>query len=223
MATIGDLAGVSPSVLEGAVGKASGAHLARLSRAIDDRGVEPSREVKSVSHEETYPVDCYDERELHVEVVRMSDAVAARLRGAGMTGRTVTLKVRYGDFTTLTRSRTAPAGLTDGPAIAALGLALLGEVDLSPGVRLLGVGVSNLADAGAGPGQQMSLDLGDDGSSRGWRLGSASVAVAVDAIRERYGAQAVGPAALLGPRGLRIKRPGDTQWGPAGPEGMGTK
>ena len=163
MATIRDLAGVSSTVLEGAVGKASGAHLARLAWAIDDREVEPDREMKSVSHEETYPVDCYNESALHVEVVRMSDAVATRLRRAGIAGRTVTLKVRYGDFTTLTRSRTAPAGLADGPAIAGLALALLGEVDLSAGVRLLGVGVSNLAVAASGPAQQLSLDLDGPG------------------------------------------------------------
>lgn len=233
MATIGDLARVDPEVLERAVGRSAGAHLGRLSRGLDERAVEPHREVKSISHEETYPVDRRDLDGLRVEVIRMADAVTARMRRAGLAGRTVTLKIRYGDFSTRTRSATGPGGIDEAPVVARLGCALLADLDLSPGVRLLGVGVSNLAPAGQGPAQQLSLDLAptsaEDRPGHPRRAAappgvagtasSAATAAAVDAIRTRFGAGAVGPAALLGSGGLRVKRPGDTQWGPRDEDG----
>jgi DNA polymerase-4 len=131
------------------------------------------------------------------------------------------LKIRYGDFVTLTRSRTVAGGLAGGPAIAAIAGALLGSVDISPGVRLLGVGVSNLSPTSEAAVEQMSLDLeapvprgGAPDSSpapaESWRQASG----AVDAIRDRFGDAAVGPARLVGKDGLQVKRPGDTQWGP---------
>jgi DNA polymerase-4 len=218
--TVGELARVPAEALETALGRANGAHLGRLARGLDDRPVEPDREIKSVSHEETYPVDRYDADDLHVETVRMADSVAARMRRAGLVGRTVTLKVRYGDFSTRTRSRTSPVPLSEGTAIAALASLMLSEVDVSPGVRLLGVGVSNLAPAQSGAAEQMTFDLdspeGHDPSRQSPpRAGREEAAAAVEAIRGRYGPAAVGPAVLLGPGGVRIKRPGDTQWGPA--------
>lgn len=228
ISTIGDLARVAPSVVEGAVGRAAGAHLSRLSRGIDDRAVEPDREVKSVSHEETYPSDRRDRDGLRTEVLRMADSVAHRLRRAGLAGRTVTLKIRYGDFSTHTRSVTAPTGLDDGSGIAGAANRLLAELDLSGGVRLLGVGVSNLFPAGSGPAEQLTLDLSGAppaGSGPAARAGIApkidtavtsatATSAAVDAIRARFGDDAVGPAALLGNRRLRVKQAGDNRWGP---------
>jgi DNA polymerase-4 len=223
VSTVGDLAEIPPDVLEAAVGRAHGRQLAQLARGVDDRPVEPDRAVKSVSHEETYAVDLYDRDELRQEIVKMADSVASRLRRAGLAGRTVTLKVRAADFTTRTRSRSGPERLSDAPTIAARAVALLDAEDLSPGVRLLGVGVSNLTEINAEPAHQMRLDLdehpegGHASGDRSWRDASR----AVDAIRGRYGDDSVGPATLLGPatflgpRRLGVKRPGDTQWGPA--------
>jgi DNA polymerase IV len=218
--TVGELARVPGDALETALGRANGAQLGRLARGLDDRPVEPDREIKSVSHEETYPADRYDADGLHVETVRMADSVAARMRRAGLVGRTVTLKVRYGDFSTRTRSRTSPVVLSEGTAIAELASLLLREVDVSPGVRLLGVGVSNLAPAESGAAEQMTFDLDspyrpDPSRESPIRAGREEAAAAVDAVRGRYGPAAVGPAVLLGSGGVRIKRPGDTQWGPA--------
>jgi DNA polymerase IV len=218
--TIAELARVPADVLENTLGRANGAHLARLARGVDDRAVEPDREIKSVSHEETYPVDRFEVEDLNVEVVRMADSVASRMRRAGLVGRTVTLKVRYGNFSTLTRSRTSQFMLCEATEIARIAKLLLGDVDISPGVRLLGVGVFNLAQADSGPPEQMTLDLDAAGGREraapepGPRAGREEAAAAVDAIRDRYGAGAVGPAVLLGAGGVRIKRPGDTQWGP---------
>jgi DNA polymerase-4 len=177
-----------------------------------------------VSHEETYPVDIFDRAALGTEIVRMADSVASRLRRAGLVGRTVGLKVRYGDFVTLTRSRTASMGLSAGASIAVIATALLDGVDVSPGVRLLGVGVSNLTLLGEEEAEQMRFDLEQAPAAHRptggrppavpgpglWRQASG----AVDAVRERFGVGAVGPATLLGPGGLHVKRPGDTQWGP---------
>lgn len=213
ISTIGELARVDSAVIESAVGRANGSHLARLARGIDERSVEPHREVKSVSHEETYAADRRDLDGLQVEVIRMADSVAGRLRRAGLVGRTVTLKIRYGDFSTRTRSVTAGGPIDDASEIARLGRALLADLDLSGGIRLLGVGVSNLRATSSGGAEQLALDLAGDAPPSGRSAATA----AVDEIRRRFGPSAVGSAALLGTNGLRVKQPGDTQWGPSDP------
>jgi DNA polymerase-4 len=216
--TIGELAAVSVEALEAALGRANGRHLHDLAWARDDRPVEPDREVKSVSHEETYAHDRDDRDGLHGEVVRMADAVAARLRRAGLACRTVTLKVRFGTFATITRSQTLGAPADGGVALARVAAGLLDQVDVSAGVRLLGVAASNLI---AAPDRQLALalDVGTDGdeSAGAGDRGTAwdQATGALDAVRERFGDRAVGPAVLLGENGLRVKRQGDTQWGPA--------
>ncbi len=229
--TVGDLAAVPCDVLEATVGRAHGRHLGQLARGVDDRPVEPERETKSVSQEETYPLDRRDRDGLRDELLRMADAVATRVRRAGRVGRTVTLKVRFGDFTTLTRSRTEPAGVADGQAIASIARALFDAIDVTRGVRLLGVGVSSLAAPGPASAEQMTLDLdraapprpggvrGDTGAPGGAERPSpaarrAAASGAVDSVRERFGAASLGPAALLGPGGIRVKRTGDAPWGP---------
>jgi DNA polymerase-4 len=214
--SVGELGTVPEETVVAAVGRAHGSHLARLARGFDDRSVEPDREVKSISHEETYPNDLYDPAQLEGEIVRMADAVATRLRRAAVVGRTVTIKIRYGDFVTRTRSRTLTGPVAEGPAIAAVGVALLNGGVLEGGVRLLGLGVSNLGPPGPEESEQLALDLSDQAVTvpphGQWRDASG----AVEAVRLRYGDAAVGPASLLGATGLRVKRPGDTQWGPAG-------
>lgn len=204
--TVGDLAAVPVESLVAAVGQALGRHLNDLSWARDTRPVEPSRAVKSVSHEETYQHDVHDLAVLRSEAVRLADAVAARLRRAALSGRTVTIKVRFHDFATITRSQTLPSPVDTGPAIARAASGLLQTVDPGPGVRLFGISVTNLA---SGP-RQLSLD--DVGDERDWERASG----AMDAVRQRFGDRAVGPAALVSPDGLRLKRQGDTQWGPSG-------
>jgi DNA polymerase-4 len=106
----------------------------------------PERETKSVSVEGTYDTDLTDRRLMEGLVSRQALNVAERLRRSGLSGRTVTLKVRLHDFTTLSRSTTLNAPTDAGPTIARLARSLLGEIDLTGGVRLLGVGVSGLAD-----------------------------------------------------------------------------
>jgi DNA polymerase-4 len=204
--TIGDLAAIPLETLVSSLGPALGRHLHELSWGRDERPVEPVRGVKSIGHEETYAHDLVDREELGQEAVRMADAVASRLRKSGLGGRTITVKVRFHDFSTITRSQTVPGAVDTGPEIARAAWTLLDQVDPTPGVRLLGVSASNLADGAA---RQLTLD---DVGEPAW--GDASRAI--DEVRQRFGDGAVGPAALMGEHGLEVKRRGDQQWGPRG-------
>ena len=128
------------------LGSASGRSLARLSRAQDDRPVVAEREAKSISVEDTFVDDVTDRARLEGVVESMARRVADRLRRSRLSGRTVTLKIRYHDFETHTRSTTL-AGPTDSPGLLSRSaLSLLAATDLSGGLRLVGVGISGLAD-----------------------------------------------------------------------------
>ncbi len=128
------------------LGKAHGHGLYAMALARDERAVVAERETKSVSVEDTYDVDIHDRVRVGLEVQRLADRCVRRLRGAGLSGRTIVLKVRRYDFSTLTRSETL-RGPTDDPAVVReAALRLLEGVDSTGGVRLLGVGVSGLAD-----------------------------------------------------------------------------
>ncbi|MER5212147.1 DNA polymerase IV [Streptomyces sp. NPDC002838] len=128
------------------LGKAHGHGLYAMALARDERAVVAERETKSVSVEDTYDIDIHDRVRVGLEVQRLADRCVRRLRGAGLSGRTIVLKVRRYDFSTLTRSETL-RGPTDDPAVVREAAArLLDSVDTTGGVRLLGVGVSGLAD-----------------------------------------------------------------------------
>ena len=204
--TVGDLAALPVETLVGSVGEAHGRHLHALAWARDTRPVDPGRATKSVGHEETYAADHHTLDTLRPEAVRLADGVSRRLRAAGLAGRTVTLKVRFRSFQTVTRSRTVPDPVDAGTVLARVATELLQGVDPAPGVRLLGVSVSNLVERRA---EQLRLD--DPGAP-----GEPAVARAVDEVRRRFGDGALGPATLLrGDEGLALKRRGDQQWGPS--------
>jgi DNA polymerase-4 len=199
---VADLAAMPEGDAARLLGDANGRHLWRLAHAIDDRPVTPDQAPKSIGHEETFARDHHRSETLRRELVRMADAVGARLRHHRLTGRTVTIKVRFHDFRTITRSVTLPAPVDTGTEVARAAKGLLDLVDPTSGVRLLGVSVSGLVEGGA---RQLTLD-----DAAGWDSASR----AVDQIRERFGDEAIVPAALAGPDGLRVKRRGDQQWGP---------
>ncbi|MEG3631776.1 DNA polymerase IV [Streptomyces poriticola] len=144
--TVGELAEAGEDELVRLLGKAHGHGLYAMALARDERPVVAEREAKSVSVEDTYDVDIHDRVRVGLEVQRLADRCVRRLRAAGHSGRTIVLKVRRYDFSTLTRSETL-RGPTDDPAVVreAAGR-LLDSVDTTGGVRLLGVGVSGLAD-----------------------------------------------------------------------------
>jgi DNA polymerase IV len=202
--TVADLASLDERAAIAALGAANGAHLRRLSMGLDDREVVPHQRPKSIGHEETFARDHHSLDTLQHQLVRLGDSVAARLRGAGMAGRTITIKVRFHDFRTITRSTTLPSAVDTGPDVVRAASELLAQVDPAPGVRLLGVHVSQLAE---GSTRQLSLD---DVEAPSWDDATG----AIDAIRARYGADAIVPASLAGPDGIRVKRRGDQQWGP---------
>src|SRR3712207_4486045 len=143
--TVGDLAAKSLTDLVALAGKAHGAGLYALARAEDERAVVPDREVKSVSHEETFERDLTDLDVLGREIDSMAARVGSRLRSSAYSGRTVTLKLRRYDFTTLTRSQTLPQPTDDPRQIASTARRLLADAGTGGGLRLLGVGVSGLS------------------------------------------------------------------------------
>ncbi len=144
--TVAELERIDQEELVRLVGKSQGHSLFHLARAEDERAVVPDRETKSVSVEGTYEHDLTDRQQMAAILARQAGDVSKRLRSSGLSGRTVSLKVRLYDFTTLSRSSTLPAPTDDPATIARLARTLLEDLDTSGGVRLLGVGVSGLAD-----------------------------------------------------------------------------
>ncbi|MBI2168977.1 MAG: DNA polymerase IV [Actinobacteria bacterium] len=203
--TIGELAAVPETTLVAGLGKKVGAHLHALAWNRDERGVTPEHETKSVSAEETFARDLVDPADLDREVRRLADRTAARLRGAGLRGRTVTLKARYGDFRTITRSTTLPEATDSSRAVVKAAAELLAAVDPADGLRLLGVGVSNIERP---EHQQEALPLA------GGAPEAASLDQAVDAVRARFGPDAMAPASLVDRGGLRTRRSTEHLWGP---------
>ncbi|MFJ8931143.1 DNA polymerase IV [Streptomyces sp. NPDC102364] len=144
--TVEEIAGAGEDELVRLLGKAHGSHLYEMALARDERPVVAERDSKSVSVEDTYDVDIHDRVRVRMEVRRLAGRCVERLRAAERSGRTVVLKVRRYDFSTLTRSETL-RGPTDDPGVVREAAArLLESVDTTGGVRLLGVGVSGLAD-----------------------------------------------------------------------------
>jgi DNA polymerase-4 len=157
--TVGQLAALPEAVVVGALGKSAGEMVHSLSWGRDARAVVPDRELKSIGHEETYPTDVVDRDELERRLVLLADSVAARIRRHGVVARTLTLKFRYGDFTTLTRSHTFATPQMSGPGLWTAAKELLGSLELRNGVRLLGLSASGLVPVQSAPGEQLQLEL----------------------------------------------------------------
>ncbi|MFF4955418.1 DNA polymerase IV [Streptomyces chattanoogensis] len=144
--TVAETAEAGEDELVRLLGKAHGAGLYAMALGQDDRPVVAERDAKSISVEDTFEVDLTDRTRVRSELTRLAERCVQRLRAAGRSGRTVVIKVRNYDFSTLTRSETL-RGPTDDPAVVREAAArLLETVDTTGGVRLLGVGVSGLAD-----------------------------------------------------------------------------
>lgn len=182
--TFADARRIPESELRNRFGEAGG-HFYQLVRGIDDREVVPDREDKSISHEVTFPADVDDHAHLRSVLLDQTDHVARRLRRHGFLVRTVTLKIRSGDFTAITRSMTLDAATDETEVLwqAATGLFEAWAHKRPPAVRLIGVGVSQLC---AHEGQQLPL-FGQAETLRRRRLDRA-----VDGIRDRFGEGAIG-------------------------------
>jgi DNA polymerase IV len=210
--TVGDLAQIDLATLTSAVGQAHGRHLHDLSWGRDDREVESDRETKSIGHEETFTHDRHTHDELMRETVRLADAVSSRLRAARTGARTVSLKLRFADFVTISRSHTVAAPIVTAQAIIDAVEPMLRRIDVAPGVRLLGVSVSGFGE----PAEQLTLDdmLAQGSGERAVAADWVAAAGTIDAIRERFGTASIGPASAISDDGLRLVRPGAQQWGP---------
>ncbi len=143
---VGDLQAVAVEELAQVVGRNLAEGLVALAHARDDRPVVAEREAKSISTEDTFERDLTDVAELTAVLRRHATQVARRLAASGMFARTVTLKLRRHDFSTVTRSRTLASATDRGEVITSVAQALLAGVDVTDGVRLLGVGVAGLTD-----------------------------------------------------------------------------
>ncbi len=144
--TVDEIAEAGEDELVRLLGKAHGHALYAMALAHDERPVVAERETKSVSVEDTYDIDIHDRLRVGLEVQRLADRCVRRLREAGLSGRTIVLKVRRYDFSTLTRSETLRGPTDDLAVVREAAARLLESVDTTGGVRLLGVGVSGLAD-----------------------------------------------------------------------------
>jgi len=172
-----------------ALGSAHGEHLYALAWGNDDRSVVPHTPDKSIGNEETFDEDTDDHEIIRTHVVRLADQVAGRLRAAGLVGRTVQLKVRFADFSVMTRSRTLVDPTDVGKEIYDTAWALFTALGLQRArIRLVGVRMEGLQASGEAPRQ---LLLGEEDHGR------REAEVAVDALRARFGPDAVRPARLM--------------------------
>jgi DNA polymerase-4 len=185
--TVGDVATTPRETLERALGPATGAQLHQLAWARDDREVVPFEAAKSISAEETFDTDIDDPAQLAREVLRCCVRVGRRLREAGLAGRTVTLKLRFANFRTITRARTLAVATDTDTELHQVAGVLLERLQLGRApVRLAGVGVSNLQRSD----DPVQLRLGSD------RPGWEAAVRAADAVRARFGEGAIDLASL---------------------------
>src|SRR3954470_2821582 len=132
----------------------------RICRGIDEREVRPDRPYKSVSAERTFDEDLRDADRLATELERIAGCAWDRVRRAEVAGRTVTLKVKYGDFTIITRSKSFAANVPDQQTFVAAGQALLAALHPLPkGIRLLGLGLHNLVEGEPHAPAQLGLAI----------------------------------------------------------------
>jgi DNA polymerase-4 len=171
------------------LGQAAGSHLSALAWGRDERTVRAHEPEKSVGAEETFGTDVDDPVVVRRELLRLSERTAARLRAQGMVGRTVALKIRFADFTTITRSRTLPEATDVARIVYDTASTLYDALGLERArLRLVGVRVEQLV---AASGATHQLLLGE--REQGWREAEQ----AVDRATLRFGQGAVRPAALV--------------------------
>ncbi len=187
--TVADIAHTPLATLVRGLGEATGHHLHELAWGRDPRPVEREQREKSIGSDQTFDYDIDDAAEIHRRLLALSERTAARLRAAGLTGRTVTLRVRFSDFTTITRSRTLREPTDSGRAIHEAAVGLFDALGLQRArIRLVGVRLEKLVEAAHAPIQGV---IGEP--EHGWRDADK----AVDRARSRFGSGSVRPASLI--------------------------
>src|SRR4051794_10596393 len=189
--TIGDIANTPVATLQRALGQAAGAHLSALSWGRDERSVVAHEPDKSIGNEETFSRDVDDPAVVLRELLRLAERTAARLRASGYVGRTVSIKVRFADFTTITRAKTLREPTDTARIVYETARGLYEALGLQRArIRLVGVRVEGLTPVASTPRQ---LALG--GGAEDWRAAEQ----AADRAAARFGAGAVQPATLVDP------------------------
>jgi nucleotidyltransferase/DNA polymerase involved in DNA repair len=186
--TIGDLQACDPSRLGQAVGRPSAEVFFRLARGIDHRQIEMDNEEKSISNETTFKDDVTDRGRIEATFKRLADKVGSRLRKAGLFASTVHIKLRWSDFSTITRQTRLSQPCCDDITLRETGMELL-ELHLRQRpVRLIGFGVSSLSHTDRAESQQLNLfeETGSERQEKRKRLSQTA-----DDIRSRYGKQSL--------------------------------
>lgn len=192
--SVGELAATPADTLRRVLGQAQSEHLLALARGHDPRQVTPGTGEKSISTERTFERDLTDPASARLELLRLSDELGSRVRAKGLRGRTIAIKVRFGDFRTVTRSRTLPEGIDDGAAIYAVARDLYDALGVDkPRIRLLGVRADQLVE-GAQAVEQLAFDLGAQVAPPAT---PGVLGEVMDRARTRFGAQALRPGSLV--------------------------
>src|SRR6478735_336722 len=190
LSTVGDVAGLSEETLIALLGRASGRQLYALSRNHDARRVRPGRRRGSIGAQRALGRSSTSPEALDATLVALVDRITRRMRAAGRVGRTVVLRLRFGDFSRATRSHTLPRSTAQTLAILATARALLVAAQpeiAARGLTLVGISVTNLESDGA---VQLVLPFSDDGQD--------AIDSAVDAVRNRFGTAAITRGVLVG-------------------------
>jgi len=198
VATIGDLARTPDAALAAVIGANHARDLRALAQGEDPREVVPDEASKSIGAEDTFGEDLTDVPALERELLSQATRVGRRLREAGVAGHVVTLKVKFADFTLVTRRTTLERPTDDDRAIYGAARALLARVDLARAIRLTGISVSGFA----GKRERGQLDLfggaAPDAAAAGEEDKRRALNAAVDRLADRFGEGAVLPADLAG-------------------------
>ncbi|MBW2643602.1 MAG: DNA polymerase IV [Deltaproteobacteria bacterium] len=188
--TFRDLRKTPVKVLEKKFGK-HGVRIHLLAMGVDERDVIPEHDVKSIGHEQTFLQDIISLDAAQKELLTLADKVARRMRHKSLTGKTITLKVKYFDFVQITRSTTLPKSINDGLEIYSTACRLLEKTEVTKKpIRLLGISLSQLSFLGTGI--QLSLFDQDQSSQKRQRLNTV-----LDSLYERFGDESVLPGTLL--------------------------
>jgi nucleotidyltransferase/DNA polymerase involved in DNA repair len=189
--TVGDIANTPERTLVRALGQASGSHLYALSWGRDERRVVPHEPDKSIGAEETFTRDVDDPDVVRRELLRLAERTGARLRTAGLAGRTVSVKIRFADFTTITRARTLPEATDVAAVLYGTARTLYEALGLDRArLRLVGIRVEGLVASETAPRQLLPGERSH---------GRREAEQAADRAVHRFGKGVVRPASLVDP------------------------
>jgi len=188
LSTIGKLQHCDFQLLEKAIGRRAAEGFSRLAHGIDERSIGGGTQDKSVSNETTFKEDATDRDQIEAAYKRLIDKVAGRVRKAGFFATTAHLKIRWSDFSTITRQTRLSPPCNDDITLRETGMALLNTHLRNRPVRLIGFGVSGLTESDAPPAQQLNLFDTPDSSLHEKRN---RLSRATDAIKKKFGEQSV--------------------------------